>query len=512
MLARAERGRAGRGRRRRARAHAAAAQPSGGVGGVAALPGASPPPRSLAPARAQGAAPAMGQACAQGPLESESAFSKDDESVASSGSSTASSASDGPGTCCVAGRGSRSRPESDGIKVQLPHTKGKRIEQFIDLRRDAGLGQGGCGTVCEGTDKATGARYAVKCVPKRRGLDLAILQREIRIMKLLDHPNVVKLFETYEDKLYYYLVMERCQGGELFDRIAAEKHFSEPVAAGVMQHVFRGVLYIQGQPIATRVGTPAYVAPEMLRAQGSGRPPGYGRERDILAKVARAALTWKGFAKVSADAKDLIQGLLTVDRTKRYTLDQALKHTWVSNAAPNAALVGLAGVVDNLKKFTSATRMKKMALHLVARQMDDRDMEHLRDIFTQFDANKKGTLTILELHEGLARAGVTDNGMLRKLAKALDSDNSGAIDYTEFLAAALDARAASQEAACRAAFRVFDKDDSGTISLEELAEALQSRDARHPVKMRSVEAIMAEVDTSGDGEIDFEEFMVMMRG
>jgi len=395
-------------------------------------------------------------------------------------------------------------------------------------------------------------------------------------MKLLDHPNVVKLFETYEDKLYYYLVMERCQGGELFDRIAAEKHFSEPVAAGVMQHVFRGVLYMhdmdvvhrdlkpenlmllgtgpvqnncikiidfgvatetKGQPIATRVGTPAYVAPEMLRAQGSGRPPGYGREvdawscgvilhilvsgfmpftgpteRDILAKVARAALTWKGFAKVSADAKDLIQGLLTVDRTKRYTLDQALKHTWVSNAAPNAALVGLAGVVDNLKKFTSATRMKKMALHLVARQMDDRDMEHLRDIFTQFDANKKGTLTILELHEGLARAGVTDNGMLRKLAKALDSDNSGAIDYTEFLAAALDARAASQEAACRAAFRVFDKDDSGTISLEELAEALQSRDARHPVKMRSVEAIMAEVDTSGDGEIDFEEFMVMMRG
>merc|ERR1712238_472391 len=108
----------------------------------------------------------------------------------------------------------------------------------------------------------------------------------------------------------------------------------------------------------------------------------------------------------------------------------------------------------------------------------------------QFDTNGDGSLTLQELNEGLESVGVADASALRDLAKKLDTDHSGSIDYTEFLAATLDRSLATQEAACWSAFRVFDKNDD---------------------QKGSIEQIMAEVDTNGDGEIDFDEFMAMMR-
>lgn len=61
------------------------------------------------------------------------------------------------------------------------------------------------------------------------------LSYEIDILKNLDHPNIVKLFEVFEDKHYIYLVTELCTGGELFDEIIARQHFSEADAAAIIK-------------------------------------------------------------------------------------------------------------------------------------------------------------------------------------------------------------------------------------------------------------------------------------
>ncbi|CAK0843179.1 unnamed protein product [Prorocentrum cordatum] len=465
-----------------------------------------------------------------------------------------------------------------GIKVQLPHNEGKRIEKFIELERSGHLGAGTFGTVCKGKSKGTGVIYAVKCIQKERSC--AVIQRhqleqEIRIMTKLDHPNIIKLFETFQDSRYVYLVMEMCEGGELFDRIVEEKHLPEAVAAEVMQQVFHAVRYThsmdivhkdlkpqnlilrarwrikgncvkvidygiaaewKGRMLKLKSGTPDYEAPELVALREGQTNEGYNKEVDVWAcgvilyvmlsgslpfegkdpletaqKIKSGELHWKGFDGVSADAKDLIGQLLVVNQHERATTDDALKHTWILNMAPNASPVGCADAVRNLQRFTHMNKLQQEALHLVARRMDDQKMEQLRQIFVKFDTKGNGTLNLLDLKACLAEAGVTDTETVQSLAQALDADNSGFIDYTEFLAASLDHRRASQEAVCWSAFRTFDQDDDGKISRKELREVLQARDTEHHLDEETINTILKDVDVDGDGFIDFNEFMKMLR-
>jgi len=91
------------------------------------------------------------------------------------------------------------------------------------------------------------------------------------------------------------------------------------------------------------------------------------------------------------------------------------------------------------------------------------------------------------------------------------SDGNGVIEYTKFLAAALDPGAYLQEDVSWATFRIFDKHRDGQISTKELNKVLQSVDV-HDITTSSMADVMAEVDQNNDGEIDFDEFMQTMRG
>ncbi|CAE8643016.1 unnamed protein product [Polarella glacialis] len=99
---------------------------------------------------------------------------------------------------------------------------------------------------------------------------------------------------------------------------------------------------------------------------------------------------------------------------------------------------------------------------------------------------------------------------LKDIMEGLDADGSGFIDYTEFLAATLDKKQYMAEDACWQAFKVFDRDGNGKISREELAQVLAD-DTVKASFAKDMEAMMKEVDINGDGEIDFDEFMTMMR-
>merc|ERR1711924_129281 len=94
----------------------------------------------------------------------------------------------------------------------------------------------------------------------------------------------------------------------------------------------------------------------------------------------------------------------------------------------------------------------------------------------------------------------------------VDTDGSGVINYTEFLAATLSTRQRTQEDACWAAFRHFDHNRDGSISKAELREALEDLNERDLlVTEAEVERVIQEVDTNNDGVIQFDEFMEMMR-
>lgn len=97
------------------------------------------------------------------------------------------------------------------------------------------MGSGTYGQVVKGKKKGTKQVRAIKIIPKKAVKNHERFKREIDIMRELDHPNIIKLYETFEDSRNIYLVMEMCEGGELFDRILDKGSFSELEARQVFK-------------------------------------------------------------------------------------------------------------------------------------------------------------------------------------------------------------------------------------------------------------------------------------
>jgi len=222
---------------------------------------------------------------------------------------------------------------------------------------------------------------------------------------------------------------------------------------------------------------------------------------------------------VSMDAKDLINNLLVLDPRKRFTVEKALHHPWVERLAPNSGGKQISGsAFSNLKAFRAQNKLKKAALTVIAQELSEESIGELKQMFLSLDKDGDGTITIDEMKEGLKKAGLTTGAHenLIQIMKEVDSDGSGVIDYTEFLAATMSKRQYFQEDVCWAAFRTFDLDGNGKITKDELAQVLSGGAVTSiadsmGVEKEEIERIMLEVDQDGDGEIDFDEFMVMMR-
>lgn len=93
--------------------------------------------------------------------------------------------------------------------------------------------------------------------------------------------------------------------------------------------------------------------------------------------------------------------------------------------------------------------------------------------------------------------------------KVIDSNNNGVIDYTEFIAACMYSQDYTQEKNIKQAFQYFDKDNSGTITTEELKQCLQSED--QTLTDEEAFKLIKEVDNNDDGMIDYTEFLEMMK-
>lgn len=85
------------------------------------------------------------------------------------------------------------------------------------------LGTGAFGRVLLASDKTTGETRAIKQIQKIRVKDYISFQNEIKILRHLDHPNIVKILETFESAQFCYLVLEHCEGPDLFSRISSNK-------------------------------------------------------------------------------------------------------------------------------------------------------------------------------------------------------------------------------------------------------------------------------------------------
>ncbi|OEH74097.1 CAM CDPK domain-containing protein [Cyclospora cayetanensis] len=394
-----------------------------------------------------------------------------------------------------------------------------KIQSLYDIDPTT-LGSGTYGSVSRAVRRSTGMQRAVKTISKSQVKSIERFRREIDIMKSLDHPNVVKLFETFEDHRNIYLVMELCEGGELFDRIIAEGHFTEKRAALLMRQVFSAVNYLHsnhimhrdlkpenflflssardsplkiidfglscrfkpGEFVSTKAGTPYYVAPQVLEGRYDfrcdawslgvilyillcGFPPFYGdTDAEVLAQVKAGSYSFAGpeWRRVSDEGKDLIRKLLKINPDERLQVDDALHHPWIMSLAQSSQ-----------NGFRAQNRLKKAALTVIAQHMTDSDIDHLRKIFISLDVDNSGTLSVQEVAEGLKRLGWTE----------IPPDLQA----------------------------IMEEDGNGKISQDELRQVLGMPNVQGAVGTETISALLKEVDLNGDGEIDFEEFMHMMR-
>ena len=113
------------------------------------------------------------------------------------------------------------------------------------------LGEGAYGSVFKVQQKFTNYLRVVKAI-KKKNFDSAKFFNEIELLKALDHPNIIKLFDCYQDKSYYYMVEEYCSGDDLFDYIQKEKFFTERKAGAIFNQLLSAVNHLHKKRIVHR--------------------------------------------------------------------------------------------------------------------------------------------------------------------------------------------------------------------------------------------------------------------
>lgn len=435
----------------------------------------------------------------------------------------------------------------------------------------AKLGEGAFGICFKAKCIKTGVARAVKSIDRQRLKNPAKFEHEINIAKQLDHPNVVRLFETFRDAKRFYLVMELCTGRELFDKIVddAPRGFGEPDAAGYVRQMLAAIGYLHAQRFAHRdvkpenfllssdaadaslklidfglscqfvpgvgmkskVGSANYVAPEVLLNASydemvdiwsigvvsfillCGYPPFGGRnDQQTYALVKRGTFSFRSpeWDNVSQDAKSLLGKMLTKDPQARPAAEELLKEQWLTLAGTPASVPIGKDFATRLQQFRAHSRLKKVALTAVAQQLPDESIEPLQRLFKSLDKDGNGTLSPQEVQEGLTQHGLDIPPALEDILKSIDCNGSGELDYTEFLAATIDKKLYQRQDVCWAAFRIFDLDGDGKITREELQKVLNGGNVQQALGAGQIEKLIKEADINKDGVVDFEEFCKMM--
>jgi len=448
------------------------------------------------------------------------------------------------------------------------HQAPKTIEDDYHCARKV-LGSGLSGDVHMATSKHDSKhKYAVK------GFNLYGLSDEARkdlaneaeIFLGMDHPHVARLVDVYESKTRLELVMECLTGGELFDRIARRKRFSEKDAANAAWQMLLAVNYLHSHGLVHRdlklenflfeshqsdhlklidfgfskivdpdtnmtmsCGTMGYVAPEVLRKSYTnkcdmwslgvtvftllfGYMPFQGSEREQMKKIVKGeyVVREKVWELVPDPPQDFVKRLLVLDVDKRLSAEDALQHPWIVNRATANDEPIHGDVLSALCSFSTNTMFKRSCLQVAAWSLTPEQRSKVRNEFLKLDKDGNGTITLSELRGVLKEHGSGADASPEDAEDPTSFDNLGdsndEIHYSEFLAAMVSTQIALNDNLLRETFRRFDADDSGFITPDELRSVLgEAFDESIATEM------LTETDTNHDGKVSLDEFMVYMK-
>lgn len=283
--------------------------------------------------------------------------------------------------CPVTERGSSTMMKTDR-KKPVPRIRGE-LSSYYTIGKE--IGEGSFGKIYHGTNRENGAVRAIKVVAKTR-IHSANMYNEADLLKTLDHPHIITIYEVIESEETIGIVIELCEGGSLFERVISRMPLSEDRVALYMSQIVSGVAYCHNNSIVHRdlklenilfenesfdsplkiidfgvssviakeemlkavIGSVYYIAPEVILGRYNekcdiwscgvimyillcGKPPFAGKtSEEILRRICKGLYTfqdahWNG---ISNEAKALVKKMLTIHSSARPSAEELLQSPW----------------------------------------------------------------------------------------------------------------------------------------------------------------------------------------
>lgn len=308
------------------------------------------------------------------------------------------------------------------------------IQKYYQLGKVIGHGSIGAlrAATCLRTQN-TGAQVAVRSVPKCAvETDLEVFRQELTLFRLLDHPNILRYYETFEDQRFLHIVTELCTGGSFSERIAASGLMGEQASRDVFMKLVLAVHHIHSMGLCHRDLRPenilyhspeadadfkivdfcdmtfvqlastadtfshstSFMAPEVIQGK-------VGKECDIWSlgailyyllsgdlpfddsdesaqyyRIMGADFTFRAsiWSSVSPAAKDLIKRLIVVRPQSRLDLPSVLQHPWV--ASPGEVM-SPAAAIQSLSPAKPTKKLQREMMRTVVKYISPKDIEKL---------------------------------------------------------------------------------------------------------------------------------------
>lgn len=340
-------------------------------------------------------------------------------------------------------------------------------------------------TIYHAREIESGNFRSIKEVTKGHKGEQCPLRHEIKVLSDIDHPNILKMFETIDSPRSLYIVYEYPSGGDLKSKI--RKTGQEVAVAKFMMDTLAGLLYlhkndyvhgdvqldnlvlteesgemfvkIMGFSIARKQNDPfddtetphisiTHSAPEFLQGKFNPKidlwsvgiitytllvgkiPYDAADDEDLVDLVRSASIDYSNpnFQTLSADAKDFIRKLLVVDPKKRMSAEDALNHIWMQQNRKKTSLTY--DTVYRLKTFRVKSNIVRCFLVYYNFKMNLKENDIIR-FFKEIDQNFDGTVSKDELVFAFAQVGINVDKEIDSIMNNIDMDQSGLIDFSE---------------------------------------------------------------------------------
>ena len=453
----------------------------------------------------------------------------------------------------------------------------QRIDKVYNIRNssESSLGQGAFGFVVKAEDKTTGQIRAVKIIKKTKlqeiDADLTLLSNELKIMLQMDHPNIIRLYEVFEDSKYFYFVMEFMKGKTLYETLVSEESsLTENTIRSIFGDIVKGIRYLHNCGVChrdikpenimyvnkknshvkiidfgvskyffspenpkkeitlrTQAGSLYYISPEIMEGAYdsrcdiwsvgvilyslfSGVPPFFDMDPNIvLRKVKNMEYDFKEavWKQISPQAIDLISKML-VRREDRLTADQVLEHEWMKmNLEHKTHVIQL----NSLKRFFLGNTFSKYILEIIAACSSETDNEEMGGVFVDIDEDGDGLISRDELLEGIDTHFNIRDAELTEMIKAKYSSEQK-LNYNNFLTVVTSMSSYSNfDKRIEKAFNLIDRKGKGKIDGSDVQSALKKMKIPEKTDGHSWDELIKEADKNGKGYLELEDFKQMLR-